>query len=444
MSQDPLRPRDHAEAVALFRAEIVGAICHREMSRGELALAIRTIAECRYRPPGRRASKRFGISTLERWYYAYRRGGLAALRPSPRSDRGRARELSEAQRALLLDIRREHPLATVPVILRTLVADGRLGKGAVSASTVQRLYREAGLPRGHRLDGHTRLRWQADHAGALWHGDVCHGPALRIGDTTKPLRIHALLDDASRFVVALEAHHSEREDDMLGIFLGALRRHGAPDALYLDNGSTYRGDALRLACERLGVTLIHARPGDAPARGKMERFWRTLRQGCLDHLGTMTQLHDVQARLLAFLDEHYQRAPHGGLYGKLPADAWATATTRPIDEPTLAAALTTRTRRRVRRDGTLDVDGTPWQLDQGFLAGVLVTIAIDKTGTAPPVVEHDGHRYALRAVDAVAAGKMRRKPRGAPRKKRVPFDPAGALLDKFAGRPPRHRDPEER
>ena len=37
--------------------------------------------------------------------------------------------------------------------------------------------------------------------GALWHGDVCHGPALRIGKTTKPLRIHAMLDDASRYVV---------------------------------------------------------------------------------------------------------------------------------------------------------------------------------------------------------------------------------------------------
>jgi len=156
----------------------------------------------------------------------------------------------------------------------------------------------------------------------------------------------------------------------------------------------------------------------------------------------MTQLHDVQARLLAFLDEHYQRAPHAGLFGKLPAEAWATATTRPIDELTLAAALTTRIRRRVRRDGTLDVDGTPWQLDQSFLAGVVVTVAVDKTGTAPPVVEHDGHRYALRVVDAVAAGKTRRKPRTTPGAPTVPFDPAGALLDRFAGRPPRHR-PEE-
>ena len=155
---------------------------------------------------------------------------------------------------MLLDVRREYPTASAQVILRTLVADGRLAKDAVSVTTVRRLLREAGLTRGVRPDGHTRLRWQADHAGALWHGDVCHGPALRIGDTTKPLRIHALLDDASRFVVALEAHHSEREDDMLGIFLGALRRHGAPDALYLDNGSDVSAaQGLRLACERLDI-----------------------------------------------------------------------------------------------------------------------------------------------------------------------------------------------
>jgi putative transposase len=280
-----------------------------------------------------------------------------------------------------------------------------------------------------------------EHPGALFHGDVCHGPALRIGQTTKPLRIHALLDDTSRYVVALEAHHTEREDDMLDLMLGALRRHGAPDALYLDNGSTYRGDVLRLACERLGITLIHARPYDAPARGKMERFWRTLRAGCLDHLGTMTSLHDVQARLLAFLDEHYHRTPHGALFGRTPAQVWVDASTRPVDEHALAAALTTHTRRRVRKDGTLDVDGTTWQLDEGFLAGAIVTVAVDKTGSAAPVVEHDGRSYVLRPVDAVAAGKTRRKP-PAPPAPTVPFDPPGALLDRLAGRPPRHR-PEE-
>jgi putative transposase len=442
MSRNSLVPRDHAEAVALFRAGVIGALARSELDHGELAAEIRKLAKRKFRPPGRRATKQYGASTLERWLYAYRRGGLDALKPDARSDRGRARELTPEQRQLLLDIRREHPTASAPLILRTLVLDGRLAKGAVSVSTVTRLYRDAKLPRGVRPSGHTRLRWQADHPGALWHGDVCHGPALRVGKTTKPLRIHALLDDASRFVVALEAHHTEREDDMLGIMLGALRRHGAPDALYLDNGSTYRGDALGLACERLGITLIHAHPGDPQARGKMERFWRSLREGCLDHLGPMTDLHGVQARLLAFLDAHYHSAPHGGLFGKTPAQAWASATTRPIDEPTLATALTTHTRRRVRRDGTLDVDGKTWQLDESFLAGAIVTVAYDMTGSAAPVVEYDHRRYVLRPVDAIAAGKTRRKP-PAPPAPSVPFDPPGALLDRIAGRPPRHRKPEE-
>jgi len=247
-------------------------------------------------------------------------------------------------------------------------------------------------------------------------------------------------------VVALEAHHTEREADMLGLFLGTLRRVGAPDGLYLDNGSTYRGEALRIGCERLGVTLIHAKPYDAPARGKMERFWRTLREGCLDHLGTMTSLHDVQARLLAFLDEHYHKAPHGGLLGKTPTEVWAGARTRIVKEAELSTALTIRARRRVRKDGTVDIAGVPWQLDQSFLSGGLVMIAVDLTGAAEPVVEHDGHRYVLRLVDAIAAGKMRRKrPIPAPEdtEDAVAFDPAGALLDRLVGRPPRHRAPEE-
>lgn len=75
-----------------------------------------------------------------------------------------------------------------------------------------------------------------------------------------------MLDDASRYIVALEAHHAEREVDMLGLMVRALRRHGSPQSLYLDDGSTYRGETMAIACARLNGTLIHARPYDAPAR----------------------------------------------------------------------------------------------------------------------------------------------------------------------------------
>ena len=446
MPKDLLTPKDQAERTALFRSEIVGALTRRQLDRGELRAELIALARCAFRPPGLEVTRRFSVTTLERWYYAYRRGGLDALKPLPRSDRGRARELTAEQRKLLCDIRREYPSASVPLILRTLVADGRLERGAVSAATVARLFREQGLDRvSYRGgDAHTRLRWQAERPGALWHGDVCHGPALLVDGRSRPLRIHALLDDASRYVVAMEAHHAEREVDMLGMLVAALRRHGLPDALYLDNGSTYVGDALRIGCERLGVTLLHARPYDPQARGKMERFWRTLREGCLDHVGSLSSLHEVQVRLGAFLDQHYHVAPHASLMGKTPGEVWGASERQRmsdvVTEEMLRRALTVRDRRRVRRDTTVKIKGRDFELDQGFLAGRLVTVAYSLVGDDPPWVEHDGKRYALSPVDAVANAKKKRRRDEPPSSPSVPFDPAGALLDRAAGRSPRQSE----
>ncbi|MBK9262301.1 MAG: transposase family protein [Polyangiaceae bacterium] len=85
---------------------------------------------------------------------------------------------------------------------------------------------------------------------------------------TTPVRIHGMLDDASRDSIALEARKTEKEEDMLVILVDAFRRHGLPDAMYFDNGSTYRGDILQTVCARLKITLLHAKPYDPQARGK--------------------------------------------------------------------------------------------------------------------------------------------------------------------------------
>src|SRR5215471_5456732 len=109
----------------------------------------------------------------------------------------------------------------------------------------------------------------------------------------------------------------------------------------LDNGPTYRGATLSLACARLGTALVHARPYDAPARGKMERFWRTLREQCLAFCDGLGSLHELNVRLLAWLDEHYHKAPHGGLMGKTPEQVFTAApvTLDALDEERLRRAL---------------------------------------------------------------------------------------------------------
>lgn len=217
---------------------------------------------------------------------------------------------------------------------------------------------------------------------------------------------------------------------MLTLLVKALRVHGSPSMLYLDNGSTYSGKALATACGRLGITLVHAKPYDPQARGKMERVWRTLQEQCLDHCAGLSSLTEVQIRLQAWLDEHYHRAPHSGLLGKCPAAAYETQDTKPVLEPMLREALLVTGRRRVRRDGTVSIAGTDFEVEQSYLAGRLVTIGRSLLDpTSPPWVEHEDQRLPLHPVNPQQNAK---RPRPAASSKKgidaVPFDPPAALL----------------
>jgi hypothetical protein len=177
----------------------------------------------------------------------------------------------------------------------------------------------------------------------------------------------------------------------------------------------------------------------------MERFWRTLREGCLDHLGSVASLHDVNVRLWAFLDAHYHKALHASLLGRSPEQVFQAGrggSPDCLDEAKLREALTTRVKKRVRKDTT--VTAKVYELDQGYLAGRLVTLCrclVDLGET--PWIEVEGRRFELRPVDAVRNSHRQRLPKKHPASssgQHQPFDPAGALLDLATGKSPRRGD----
>jgi len=235
------------------------------------------------KPPPTLGSQPTTVDVQLRRYACQRECGQSDARDAERPQsrqRGYALALDEKMRTLIVEIRRAYPGASVPLIMRTLIGKGHLRAGAVQASALRRLLAEHGLDRRTlaRTGSRERRRWVTDRPGRVWHADVCHGPPRAHGKMTRPLRIHGIHDDASRYLPGLKAMSSEREVDMIELPLGALREHGRPDTLYLDNGSTYVGEALALVCGRLGIAVMHARPYDPQARSKMERFWRTLRE----------------------------------------------------------------------------------------------------------------------------------------------------------------------
>ena len=83
-------------------------LCREPGTHGELSAALREIAVQRVLPPGAEVSRTYAASTLERWYYAFKKQGLSGLRSRSRGQ-GLALQLTAERRALLLAVRRDHP-----------------------------------------------------------------------------------------------------------------------------------------------------------------------------------------------------------------------------------------------------------------------------------------------------------------------------------------------
>jgi putative transposase len=86
LRHDTLKPKDHAERVALFRAQVLGPLTCAQLQRGEQARLLSELSQRRYPPPGAKRTRTYSVVTLQRWLRAYRKDGLEALRPASRAD----------------------------------------------------------------------------------------------------------------------------------------------------------------------------------------------------------------------------------------------------------------------------------------------------------------------------------------------------------------------
>ncbi len=413
MATIPLPQPNHPESMALFRHAIVGDLVLSDLPRGILQQELKHRASRRYRPPGAQVTRTYHWKTLQRWLFSAREG-LAALAPASRK-RGFALVLDKEARELLLDIRREHPTAAADLILDAAVQHGAVVKDAISLPTLRRLYAREGLSRTSKRPRHLRAkdrrRWETDRVGRVWHADVCHVWRRTPEGGVEKVYVHGILDDHSRYIIAMRACVAETENDLMELLVEALLRYPAPEVFYVDNGSTYRGDLLTLALDKLGVRVLHAAPYDPEARGKMERFWRTLRQRLLDHDDVPRTLQELNAALLAWLDADYHRRKHGGLMGDTPGRRFRAGIAQlpaPRTLEDLAAALEVHQKAKVRRDATFSVKGTLYEVRGRHLAGKSVDIALDPFTGKVLRAQHDEKPVPFGVCDPRANAKRAR------------------------------------
>ena len=404
---------------ALFRLSVLGPLASRErLERGELQAIIRELAGREYAIPGTRR-RHLGEKTIQAWYYAWRTQGIDGLTPKPRIDRGQSKLSAVAQEAVLT-AKRDNPRRSIRQIQQVLEAAGTVAGDSLSRSTIHRLLQQHGLSRstGSVSLPAEKRSFVAASAGAIWYGDVMHGPRVPIGGKLAKSYLVTLFDDASRLIAHSAFCSGETALDIEGVLKQALLKRGVPIRLVVDNGAAYRAQTLQGICARLGIHLIHCRPYAPEGKGKLERWHRTCRDQFLTELDErlITSLDDLNARLWAWLEQVYHRSPHAGLDGMTPLARYQQdlAKIRPLGPRAamLDALFLHRVCRLVRKDGTVSYLGTRFEVPFE-LSGKTVRLVVDPHAQAVVGVENEKGESLGRAtpLDALAnLDRRRRKP----------------------------------
>ena len=358
------------DPIALFRLSVLGPLVSREqLHRGELQHFVRELAQREYDIPGSRR-RHVGEKTIEAWFYAYRRGGLDALMPRPRADRGQCKLTPEVQEANLA-AKRDNPRRSIRQIRDLLEAAGTVARGQVSRSALHRLLQQHDLsrPSGSASLAEEKRSYVTEFAGTLWYGDVMHGPTVTVAGRQRKTYLVTLMDDASRLVAHSAFALSETALSIEGVLKQALLKRGLPRKLVVDNGAAYRAHSLQGICARLGIQLIYCRPYAPEGKGKLERWHRTVRDQFLSELDLprVAGLDDLNARLWAWVEQVYHRRPHGGLSdGQTPLARYQQDLPRIRSLGPRAAQLDSlfhhRIARHVRRDGSVAYLGARFEV----------------------------------------------------------------------------------
>jgi len=376
---------------ARLRFSIIGPLLAAPPREGELLVELKALAAKSWRHPLTGKEMGFGVSTLERWYYAAKSASdpVAALRNRLRADVGRFPSLSPQVTEALVAQYREHPgwtvqlhadnlraalaSSTTPVPSYPTIRRYLLSRGLFRQSVPRRATAGA-LQARDRLERLEVRSFEVDHVSALWHLDFHHTARKVLGRAgnwgVKPL-LFGVIDDRSRLCCHLQWYLDETAESLVHGLSQAFMKRGLPRALMTDNGAAMLADETVTGLATLGIVHQTTLPYSPYQNAKQESFWGRVEgrlMAMLEGEATVT-LDLLNQATQAWVEQEYHRTLHSEI-GTTPLERYLAGPNVRRDCPTaadLAAAFRIEGIRRQRRsDGTVSLAGARFEIPAAY------------------------------------------------------------------------------
>lgn len=368
MSKDTQSIKQDAE-MAQFRFALIAPVIHGLFpDASATAYYKRITASPLTLPDGRTVS--YSYKTLEKWKSQYTLGGLDALMPNARSDKGCSRALSDEAIAEIYRIKQDFPRMNATQIYERLVRDSYIN-ASVSVDSVQRFIRHNNLKSARDPNLRDRKAYEEDEFGKIWQADTCYLPYITENGKARRVYCIMIIDDHSRLLVGGELFYNDNAYNFQKVLKHAISTYGIPDKLYVDNGCSYSNEQLSMICVSLGILLLHTRIRDGASKGKVERHFRTLKERWLYTLDTdsITSLGQFNGMLRDYM-RSYNTTFHRGING-VPLERYEASKDhprKPQSREWLDDCFYNRISRKVRKDATITIDKVCYDVPMQFIS----------------------------------------------------------------------------
>jgi transposase InsO family protein len=339
----------------------------------------------------------FTWRTIQTWLSIYKQNGVQALVNRPRADKGKPRKLSpeqlqEAIEQVLPEFRDTR--YNKMMIYRRCIERGSLAHSDCSQTSFFRLVKEYDLLTPvSQTQNKRRLAFSKQYANEMWQMDTLVGPYIKNGKTSTQAKLIAFIDDASRVIPHGQFFFSENTDNLIVALKAALYKRGIPQTLYVDNGAIYTSRDINQVCARLGTVLCHTPVRDGAAKGKIERFFRTVRDQFLLQKLDLSSLEVLNRQFHQWVEGDYNARIHSTLQMK-PIDRFGMDLSRIRFLDPMAAndeIFYLEDTRTVRKDNTFSVGNTRYEAPRD-LSGREIEVRFDRAKPDRIVVFYKGER----------------------------------------------------